>query len=173
MKFFSILLSTFFLFGCFGSKPEHKALPARAKTCDSPHAIITPPTIKAEEKNDLAITPEKVKEGLNYLIQDGCLVIGEGADAYSLDISYESELHQQQVSLLVVSDEENTAKLTIEATLKKQGVTRTFKSTKNISHKGKKILGIGSNTEITKDDIDELLNSTLLNVYDQILKNIK
>lgn len=145
---------------------------AQSQKCQTPYALIKTPNIHAQE-NDLQIKEEEVSKILENLMQDGCIVFSKNEDAYDFDLTYSSKINNQSKENITSVAQENTAKVKITLALKKDRSSRIFNSEQTLQINGKKILGIGQNSQITDKDKQNLLQEAIKRVYLQAINSIR
>ncbi|MCE3038685.1 hypothetical protein [Helicobacter anatolicus] len=160
---FFIFLSLLF-FGCTNTKlatPQEENI-----QCQNAYAFISHPTITLE-KNDLEIEEKNILQVLEDLMMDNCIVISNNPDSYEANLVVTSAFSSQNKEGIATKAQENTAKIKVSLSLKKDRMTRTFNSEHILTINGKKVLGIGQKAQITQEEKQKLLKSALKRVYKQ------
>lgn len=173
LRFLSLTLSILLAFGLSGCAfSSLKDTQAETSKCESPYALIKAPILQPQN-NDLEISNEEIMSALEDLMRDNCLDFSDSDEAYDFTITFASNVSSHKKEGIASSTQENIAKMKVGFALKKDRLTKTFNSEQSLTINGKKILGIGQKSAITKEDKQKLLTNAMKRVYLQLINSLR
>lgn len=150
-----------FLSGCAKQIVESK-IEIPKLSCDKVEVIA-----QDSESNGFEINKDEILALLQARLNDNCHIFKEDT---KVKLSFQSTLEENLETTTFVKKESKVAKVTIHLTFTQASRISQAKGASSLNINGKKVLGIGKNTTIPKEDKDMLISNAFESAWSQAEK---